>query len=204
MSASHGIITAGTDEAGRGPLAGPVVAAAVILNAAQRKFLVEKGLRDSKKMTPRSREAMFSYIIECGALWKAQAASPRVIDRINILNASLWCMRRSVEKLRQRPDLVLVDGNRRIQGLMTAQMCIVKGDDKVPAIAAASVVAKVLRDRVMMALDALYPEYGFAVHKGYPSAMHRKILMELGHSPIHRLTFRGVCRVKRDDVTAGA
>jgi len=185
-------VVAGTDEAGRGPLAGPVVAAAVILTRDQRNELIACGLRDSKKMTEKSREKLFEKICELGVVWKAQAATPRRIDRMNILAASLWCMRRSVEQLPVWPDLTLVDGNQRIPGLMSEQKFVIKGDDKVPAISAASVVAKVLRDRVMVTLDRIYPQYQFAKHKGYPSALHREILKELGPSPVHRLSFRGV------------
>lgn len=185
-------VIAGTDEAGRGPLAGPVVAAAAILTPEQRKLLVAEGLRDSKKLSPKKREALFVRICELGVVWKAQAASPHVIDRINILQASLWCMKHSVLRLELWPDLVLVDGNRLIPDFPIRQKCIVKGDDKVPAIAAASVVAKVLRDRVMLRLDKIYPQYGFAKHKGYPSAAHMKLIAELGPSPVHRLSFGGV------------
>ncbi len=185
-------VIAGTDEAGRGPLAGPVVASAVILTREQRNILIAEGLRDSKKMTEKARDRLFETICRIGVVWRAQAATPYRIDRTNILAASLWCMRRSVEQLPVWPDLTLVDGNRRIPGLMSEQKCIVKGDDKVPAISAASVVAKVLRDRVMLEFDKIYPEYGFAGHKGYPSAMHRELLKQLGPSPVHRLSFRGV------------
>lgn len=188
------VVAAGTDEAGRGPLAGPVVAAAVILTNEQRKYLLSKGLKDSKKLTPSKREALFCQICECDVKWRAQAASPYKIDRVNILQAALWCMKRSVERLGSEPDIVLVDGSTYIPGLGIYQRCVIKGDDKVPAIAAASVVAKVLRDRVMRTMDKLYPEYGFCSHKGYPSAEHRRILMEIGPSPIHRFSFRGVSR----------
>ena len=115
-----------------------------------------------------------------------------MIDRINILQASLWCMKHSVLRLELWPDLVLVDGNRLIPDFPIRQKCVVKGDDKVPAIAAASVVAKVLRDRVMLRLDKIYPQYGFAKHKGYPCAAHMKLIAELGPSPVHRLSFGGV------------
>ncbi len=185
-------IIAGTDEAGRGPLAGPVVAAAAILTNEQRSILIGEGLRDSKKLTEKARERLFDIICSCGVVWRAQAASPHRIDRMNILQASLWCMKRSVEKLPQTPNLILVDGNKMIPGIFIKQKYVVKGDDKVPAIAAASVVAKVLRDRVMAELDRIYPIYGFAGHKGYPSAKHRAILAEIGPSPVHRMTFRGV------------
>lgn len=185
-------VIAGTDEAGRGPLAGPVVAAAVVLTYHERTILHSIGLKDSKKLTPAKREMLFEKMLEMGVLWRAQAASCRLIDKINILQASLWCMKRSVEKLPVHLDLVLVDGNAKIQGLCCPQKCVVKGDSKVGAIAAASVIAKVLRDRVMTALDFVYPEYGFAKHKGYPSAFHREILKQIGPSPVHRVSFSGV------------
>lgn len=188
------IVIAGTDEAGRGPLAGPVVAAAVILTAQQRKTLLENGLNDSKKLTAKSRERIFQLMNELGVLWRAQAASPYRIDKTDILRASFWCMRRSVDSLCVRPELVLVDGNHVIPFLLTPQKCVVKGDSRVPVIAAASVVAKVLRDRAMVMLDGKYPEYGFASHKGYPSELHREALRHYGPCPIHRLTFRGVLR----------
>ena len=194
MIGKAGIVAAGTDEAGRGPLAGPVVAAAVILTSEQRQYLLSKGLKDSKKLSPSRREDLFCRMCECGIKWRAQAASPYKIDRINILQASLWCMKRSVERLDSEPDIVLVDGCTYIPGLGIYQRCVVKGDDRVPAIAAASVVAKVLRDRIMRTMDKLYPEYGFSAHKGYPSAEHRRILLEIGPSPIHRVSFRGVSR----------
>ena len=188
------MVAAGADEAGRGPLAGPVVAAAVILTDEQRKCLLSKGLRDSKKLSPTKREALFDKICELGVMWRAQAASPSKIDRINILRASLWCMKRSVERLNREPDIVLVDGNTYIPGLGIYQRCVIGGDNIVPTIAAASVVAKVLRDRVMDRMDRVYPEYGFCSHKGYPSAEHRRILLEIGPSPIHRISFRGVAK----------
>lgn len=194
MSMNGRIIAAGTDEAGRGPLAGPVVAAAVILTNEQRRYLISKGLKDSKKLSPLKRETLFHQMCECEVKWRAQAASPCKIDRINILQASLWCMKRAVERLELEPDIVLVDGSTHIPGLGIYQRCVVKGDDKVPAIAAASVAAKVLRDRIMQTMDKLYPEYGFSAHKGYPSVQHRRMLVEIGPSPIHRVSFRGVLK----------
>lgn len=194
VSSDKHMTAAGTDEAGRGPLAGPVVAAVVILTNEQRKYLISKGLKDSKKLSPSKREALFCQMCECGVKWRAQAASPHMIDRVNILQASLWCMKRSVERLDCVPDIVLVDGNTYIPGLGIFQRCVIGGDDKVPSIAAASVIAKVLRDKVMFSMDELYPEYGFRAHKGYPSAEHRRILLEIGPSPIHRISFRGVLR----------
>lgn len=186
------VIIAGTDEAGRGPLAGPVIAAAAILTAEQRESLLDFGLRDSKKLSAKKREALFAKMCEMGVEWRAQAASPGVIDRVNILRASLWCMKRSVEKLSVRPSIVLVDGSCIVPGLGAAQKAVVKGDDRVPVIAAASIAAKVLRDRVMDVLDKIYPQYKFAKHKGYPSVLHKSLLSEYGPSSVHRLSFRGV------------
>ena len=191
-------IIAGTDEAGRGPLAGPVVAAAAILTAEQRDLLLSFGLRDSKKLSARRRESLFEKICEAGVVWKAQAASPGRIDRENILRASLWCMKRAVERLPVVPSLVLVDGNRLIPGLSIAQRTVIKGDDRVPAIAAASIIAKVLRDRTMDVFDRIYPQYKLAKHKGYPSALHKQLIAEYGPSPIHRLSFRGVLADDRE------
>ena len=188
----YNCIIAGVDEAGRGPLAGPVVAAAVILTNEQRDVLLKAGLKDSKKLTEPKREILFREMCSLGVTWAAQAASPHRIDRMNILQASLWCMRRSVEKLSCAPDMVLVDGNKLIPFLMTRQKYVIKGDDKVPAISAASVIAKVLRDRVMLTLDKVYPEYGFAGNKGYPSLKHRDTVLRVGPSPVHRLSFKGV------------
>lgn len=186
------IIIAGTDEAGRGPLAGPVVAAAVVLDASQRRFLLDNGLRDSKKLSAKRREILYNIICSRGVTWRAQACGAAVIDRINILQASLWCMKRSIEKLPVIPSLVLIDGNRRIPGLSVCQKTVVGGDDLVPAISAASVIAKVLRDRIMERMDRIYPLYQFTKHKGYPSALHKELILRYGPSPIHRLSFRGV------------
>ncbi len=192
MIHGHSAVVAGTDEAGRGPIAGPVVAAAAILSISQREMLLSAGLRDSKKLSAAKREALFEKICEAGVIWRAQAASAGRIDRTNILKASLWCMKRSVEQLEKRPTVVLVDGNRLITALDVPQKTVIKGDDRVPVIAAASVIAKVLRDRVMEVMDRIYPQYLFAKHKGYPSALHKQLVAVYGPSPIHRLSFRGV------------
>lgn len=184
-----GRLIIGTDEAGRGPLAGPVVAAAVVLRRPQREILLDLGLRDSKKLSEPRREALFRAMISLGVLWRAQAASPERIERMNILQASLWAMRRSVMALPVEADRVIVDGNRLIADLPFDQRALVGADDLVPAVAAASIVAKVLRDRVMTALDRLYPQWGLARHKGYGTAAHREALRRLGLSPIHRPSF---------------
>ncbi len=183
------MIVAGTDEAGRGPLAGPVVAAAAVLNSCQMRELMRLGLRDSKRLSPRRREALFDAMGALGVIWRAQAASPARIDRDNILQASLWAMRRSVLALPGSPDLVVVDGIVEIPALPLPQRALPRGDDRVPCVAAASVVAKVLRDRIMDRLDRLFPEYGFRAHKGYPTAAHRRALAQYGPSPVHRRSF---------------
>lgn len=183
-------VLAGVDEAGRGPFAGPVVASAVILTADQAQALVAQGLRDSKKMTPLRREKVFSAMMDMKVLWAAQAASVEKIDRINILNATLWAMGSAIHRLPGALfDGVIVDGDREIPGLKVPQQVVPKGDDLYPQISAASVIAKVLRDRIMVTLDGLYPGYGFASHKGYGTKAHREAMESLGPSPIHRKSF---------------
>lgn len=183
------MILAGVDEAGRGPLAGPVVAAAVVLTEAQREELVGLGLRDSKKMTPPRREKVLARMLELNVVWRAASAPAERIDRLNILRATLWAMRRAVERLPLAVDGVIVDGNQEIPGLNVYQQAIIGGDDIYPQISAASVVAKVLRDRVMTVYDGIYPDYGFARHKGYGTEAHRRAIAELGPTPIHRRSF---------------
>jgi ribonuclease HII len=187
------MIVAGADEAGRGPLAGPVVAAAVVLPRREREHLVAMGLRDSKKMTAVKRERVFSIMLEMNVPWRAQAASPGRIDRHNILRAALWAMGKAVSGLPVTPDLVIVDGTTPLPCEGLNQKAMKGADDIVPAVAAASVVAKVLRDRAMIVLAQYYPEYGFERNKGYPSKEHRRVLCEIGPCPIHRHTF-GPCR----------
>ncbi|PIE54243.1 MAG: ribonuclease HII [Dethiosulfovibrio peptidovorans] len=183
-------VFAGVDEAGRGPMAGPVVAAAAILTAEQASALSSLGLRDSKKMTSRSREAVFSTIKDIGVIWTAQVASVERIDRMNILYATLWAMKKAVERLPRRFfDGVLVDGDKEIPGLNLPQQVCPGGDDKYPQISAASVIAKVLRDGLMVALDKKYPKYGLAQHKGYGTKAHRRALELYGVTAIHRRSF---------------
>ncbi|MEA3276942.1 MAG: ribonuclease HII [Pseudomonadota bacterium] len=181
------ILVAGVDEAGRGPLAGPVTAAAVILDA-QRPI---SGLADSKRLTASKREALEIEIHERSLAWAVAASTVEEIDRINILQASLLAMRRAVEALRMRPQRVLVDGNR-CPKLSCPVEAVVGGDGLVSAISAASILAKVTRDREMLVLDARYPGYGFARHKGYPTAAHMAALRELGPCEVHRRSFRPV------------
>jgi ribonuclease HII len=183
------LIVAGVDEAGRGPLAGPVVAAAVILDRPGTRRLLAMGLDDSKKLTPLSRERLFGEICSMGVCWRAQAASPARIDRDNILAATLWAMGMSVHALPSQPDLVVVDGGVLIPSIRNRQKAIPGADGIVPSVAAASVVAKVLRDRVMISLDAVFPVYGFRRHKGYPSREHVEKLRCIGPCGIHRKSF---------------
>jgi ribonuclease HII len=177
-------LVAGVDEAGRGSLAGPVVAAAVIF---EREIRIP-GLDDSKKLAPSSRAALASEIRERALAWSVAAASVQEIDRINILHAARAAMRRAVEGLSVVPSLVLVDGGSGLN-LPMAQRVIVDGDAHVACIAAASILAKVERDRIMTALDGLYPGYGFASHKGYACAEHFAAIRRLGPSPEHRRSF---------------
>ena len=178
---------AGVDEVGRGPLAGDVVAAAVILDP-QRPVT---GLRDSKKLSAARREQLALEIREHALAWSVARATVAEIDEHNILQASLLAMHRAVLALAPQPAYVLVDGNR-LPRWEYASEAVVKGDDRVPAIAAASILAKVQRDRELVALEQLYPGYGFAAHKGYPTARHLEALRRLGVTPVHRRTFAPV------------
>ena len=185
----HGLI-AGVDEAGRGPLAGPVVAAAVILD----DMHPIKGLNDSKKLSPKRREKLYDEIRAKALCCSVAQASVDEIDRLNILQATLLAMRRAVEGLRLKPHKVLVDGNR-LPLLDVLAEAIVRGDATVPAISAASILAKVTRDRWCQELDQQYPQYGFAGHKGYGTAAHLAALRTHGACPEHRKTFAPVAQV---------
>jgi ribonuclease HII len=190
MFASSTLHVAGVDEVGRGPLAGPVVAAAVILDP-ERPI---DGLADSKKLSERRREALDQAIRERALCWALGRAEPVEIDRINILQASLLAMQRAVAVLTTQPGLALVDGNRAPQ-LACQVRTIVGGDASEPSISAASIIAKVARDREMVELDARYPGYGLAKHKGYPTKQHMEALQALGVSEIHRRSFAPVQRL---------
>ena len=183
-------LIAGVDEAGRGPLAGPVVAAAVILDDLQPI----KGLNDSKVLTARTRDRLFDEIHAKALCFCIAQASVEEIDTLNILHATMLAMRRAVEGLRLRPHKVLVDGNR-IPTLRMAAEAIVKGDAKIKAISAASILAKVHRDRLCQQLHALHPQYGFDGHKGYPTPAHLSALREHGACPEHRRSFAPVRNV---------
>jgi ribonuclease HII len=185
-------LTAGVDEAGRGPLAGPVVAAAVILD----ELNPIRGLNDSKKLTAKRREALFDEIRARALCFAIAEASVQEIDEINILQATLLAMRRAVEALRLPPKLVLVDGNR-LPTLSIRAEAIVQGDALVPAISAASILAKVHRDRLCEAMHQRYPVYGFDQHKGYGTAQHMAALQAHGPADCHRMTFAPVARSAR-------
>lgn len=174
----------GCDEAGRGPLCGPVVAAAVILSTDTEI----EGLNDSKKLTEKKREKLFDVIKEKAVAYAIAEASPEEIDEINILNASMLAMRRAVEALPRPADFALIDGNCS-RGFEIPTETVVGGDAKSASIAAASILAKVTRDRLCIEQDKLYPEYGIAKHKGYPTKEHMAAVREHGPSPIHRRTF---------------
>jgi len=183
-------LMAGVDEAGRGPLAGPVVAAAVILDDIHPIF----GLADSKVLTEKKRERLFDEIHAKALCFCIAEASVEEIDRLNILQATMLAMRRAVEGLRLKPVKVLVDGNR-IPVLKISAEAIVRGDSKVPAISAASILAKVHRDRQCVAMHETHPMYGFATHKGYGTAEHLAALREHGATPWHRASFAPVREV---------
>lgn len=180
-------LIAGVDEAGRGPLAGPVVAAAVILP----EIFDDVQVADSKKLTPRKREALFREIMSRAVSVGVGEIDAREIDRINILQAALEAMRQAVLQLNPVPDFLLVDGTFGIP-LDIPQEPIVKGDDRSASIAAASIVAKVTRDAIMLDCHRRYPDYGFDRHKGYPTQFHRSAIQKHGPCPIHRKTFKGV------------
>ncbi|MBI3126324.1 MAG: ribonuclease HII [Candidatus Tectomicrobia bacterium] len=186
MKQGFGLI-AGLDEAGRGPLAGPVVAAAVVLDP----LAPIRGLADSKTLTPEERERLFAKIIRRARAVAAAAAGPREIERRNILRASLWAMARAVRRLRVRPDHLLVDGNQMVP-IALPQTIVVSGDAQCACVAAASIVAKVVRDRLMERLDGFFPYYGFVRHKGYATPEHLEALQQHGPCRFHRRTFQGV------------
>ncbi len=177
----------GIDEAGRGPLAGPVTAAAVILPVG----LMLTGVDDSKKLTPEKREALYSLIMNHAISVGVASVPPAEIDRINILQATRLAMLTAVEQLSPTPDLLLIDGISTIESPLP-QRTIKKGDSLSLSIAAASIIAKVTRDRYMIEMDSVYPGYGFSRHKGYGSTVHLEAIKRLGPCPIHRLTFAGV------------
>ncbi len=178
---------AGIDEAGRGPLAGPVVSAAVILSDTFNC----PGITDSKKLSEKKRQDFFPIIQEQAIAVGVGIADHKEIDQINILQASLLSMKRAMENLKPFPDYLLIDGKFTIDSQLP-QEAIVKGDSKSISIAAASIIAKVTRDRIMEEVDRQFPDYGFARHKGYPTKLHKQAIIENGPCPVHRRTFNGV------------
>ena len=178
---------AGVDEAGRGPLAGPVFAAAVIFD----KDTVINEINDSKKLSEKKREELFDVIREKALCYAIVSADEKEIDRINILAATLKCFNRAVSDLSITPDIALIDGNR-VGEMPVEARTIVKGDANSMSIAAASILAKVARDRYITEMSHLYPEYNFQKHKGYGTKEHLELIAKHGPSPIHRLTFKGV------------
>ncbi|VFQ45732.1 ribonuclease HII [Desulfoluna butyratoxydans] len=185
---SNGFLrVAGVDEAGRGPLAGPVVAAAVVLPSG---FEVGE-ITDSKKLTPKKRDRLYDYIRAEATAVGVGIVDAETIDTVNILQASLAAMREAVMDLGDAPDFLLVDGKFEVP-MPLAQEALVKGDSRSASIASASIVAKVIRDRMMAEYAETYPEYGFAGHKGYPTKAHKEAIATFGPTPIHRKTFRGV------------
>ena len=182
---------AGVDEAGRGPLAGPVVAAAVVFVDGETM----PGIGDSKRLTASCRARMSSRIRHTAVDWAIGAATAREVDQLNIHNASLLAMRRAVLGLRERVDYVYIDG-RFFPDIPIPGESVIRGDQSIPVVSAASILAKVSRDRQMVWLDRSYPQYGFARHKGYPTRFHRSVLETLGPTPEHRMTYAWVDKAK--------
>lgn len=190
-------IICGTDEAGRGPLAGPVVAGACILP----EGLVIEGLDDSKKLSEKKREKLYAEITEKAISWSVALSTPEEIDKINILEASLQAMRRAIDGLSIKPDLALVDGNID-RGFQLPAKAVVGGDAVSQSIAAASILAKVTRDRMCAELHEKYPQYGFAKHKGYPTKEHKLAVYEFGPCPEHRRSFLSFLERDREKLEA--
>jgi len=195
---------AGLDEAGRGPLAGPVVAAVVMIKMSKSNLKSKilnlksnfKGIKDSKKLTPKKREEFYKLIVKSPFWeWGVGRVSEKVIDKINILEATKLAMKRAIKKLKRRPDFLILDGNFKIN-VDIPQKSIIKGDEKVFSCAAASILAKVYRDRIMEMYDKKYPRYGFSKHKGYPTKFHLKMLKKYGPCKIHRKSFGPVKNLK--------
>lgn len=181
---------AGIDEAGRGPLAGPVVAAAIIFSKNKLlNKLLEIGIRDSKLLSPKKREYLYELILEKCHAWSIGVVSEETIDEINILEASLLAMRKAVEKLEIKPDFLLIDGNHTIENYPVSQIAIPRADQYVFSVSAASILAKVTRDKMLIDFDEEYPEYGFAQHKGYGTKFHMEMLSKIGPCKIHRRSF---------------
>ena len=188
-------VVVGLDEAGRGALAGPVVAAAVFINSkhqapnSKKSGIFLKGVKDSKKLTQKKREELYQLIVKCPFLeWGIGKVSERVIDKINILEATKLAMKKAIKKLKRKPDYLILDGNFKLD-LPIPQKSIVKGDEKIFSCAAASIIAKVTRDKIMEKYAKKFPKYGFEKHKGYATKFHLKILKKYGPCKIHRKSF---------------
>lgn len=187
-------IVAGVDEAGRGPLAGPVVAAAVVFDNDPEIIheLINLGVRDSKKIAEKKRENLYDFISQRARCWAVEVVSEKVIDDINILNATKLAMKRAVEKLDIAPDFLLIDGNATLEDCLVSQLAIPKADEYVFSVSAASIMAKVTRDRILKELDKKYPGYEFYKHKGYGTKLHLDILKEKGPCEVHRMSFEPI------------
>ncbi|MCK5084966.1 MAG: ribonuclease HII [Candidatus Pacebacteria bacterium] len=184
---------AGVDEAGRGPLAGPVVAAAVVfLDNKNINKLIKKGVRDSKTLSMKKREYFYELIIEQSQDWAVGDVSEEIIDKINILEATKLAMRKAVENLKNKPDFILVDGINTIEDFPASQIAIPKADQFIFSVSAASIIAKVTRDRILMDFDKQYPGYGFAAHKGYGTKFHMEMIKKMGPCKIHRRSFKPI------------
>jgi len=212
-------IIVGLDEAGRGPLAGPVTAAAVVVNSKVTGHLsspckrgsgipasagmtiqnfkkILRNAKDSKKLSAQQREKLFKLIKKCPEIqFSYSSASEKLIDKINIEQATFKAMKNCLNKLKVKPDLILVDGNRSLPKINYWQKTIIKGDDKILSIALASIIAKVMRDKKMIKLSKKYPKYHFEIHKGYPTKLHRKLLKKYGPSKIHRKSYKPVRKI---------
>lgn len=181
------LVVAGVDEVGRGPLVGDVVTAAVILDPTKSI----EGLADSKKLSDKKRDALYDLIVDNALAYAVGRASPDEIDELNILHATMLAMQRAVNGLAITPQHVLIDGNR-CPALSMSSQAVVKGDARVEEISAASIIAKVTRDREMEALDKEFPQFGFAKHKGYPTKLHMEMIEQFGVTPYHRRSFKPV------------
>lgn len=186
-------ILAGADEAGRGPLAGPVVCCIVSCKSSFLKKLKRIEIKDSKLLSPKKRKEIFQKIKKLKEIeWRVSFVSEKTIDKINVLNATFLGFKKCLQKLNKKPKILFVDGNQKIPDLKITQRTIIKGDKKHPLISLASIIAKVKRDEFMEKISKKYPQYKFEVHKGYPTKEHFKILKKLGPCPIHRKSFEPV------------